>query len=195
MACNPTAAERKSEAAGLDSARPWRQPGDRIDSILPMPEYLRRFREGLREPESLQGGARTRVELARRFLAAVAAEDSAALRELLITPAEFAWLIFPLHIYSRPPYELDPALFWLQLGAESNKGLSKTLARYGSRNLRYLAMDCRADSTQLQPGPARLWSRCLVTFEDDSVKLTQRMFGSIVERDGRAKLLSFASGL
>ena len=195
MACHSSAAERSPPESTQDAARPWRAPGDQIDSILPMPELIRRFRVGLPEPAGFTGGARTRVELARRFLAAVAAEDGAALRELQVTLAEYAWLVFPVHVYSRPPYELDPALFWLQLGSASHKGITSTLARFSGRELRYLGLDCRADPTQLLPGPARLWTRCLVTFQDGPVRLTQRLFGSIVERDGRAKLLSFANGL
>ena len=80
-ACTRTESEQPVNAAAgasTDTARPWRKPGDKVDSILPMREYLRRFRLGLAEPAELIGGAGSRNELARRFFAAVSARDTAA---------------------------------------------------------------------------------------------------------------------
>jgi hypothetical protein len=158
-----------------------------------MAEYLRRFRQGLTEPARLEGGAITREALARLFLSAVATQDSVALRGLLISPAEFAWLVFPQHIYSEPPYALDPAIFWMQLGAESTKGLHGTLQRFGSHTLGYRDLRCQRDTVQLRPGPAALWSSCRVSYRNGTRVETHRLFGSIVERDGRFKLLSLAN--
>jgi hypothetical protein len=180
-------------AAATDTARPWRKPGDVIDSILPMAEYLRRFRTGLTEPVRFEGGASSRDELARRFLAALATKDTAALADLAVTRAEFAWLVFPDHLYAAPPYELDPAFFWMQLGAEGAKGLNRALERYGGRPFILLALACQRDTLQLRSGPARMWSGCQVRYRDGEQEETRRLFGSIVERDGRAKLLSFAN--
>lgn len=182
-------------ATAPDTARPWRKPGDTIDSILPMPEYLRRFRQGLTEPTRLTGGAASRNELARRFLAAVSARDTAALAALAVSRAEFAWLVFPDHIYAGPPYELDPEIFWMQLTAESAKGAHRTLERYGGARLALLALGCRHDTRQLRAGPVRIWSGCELRYRARDSVLTGRLFGSIVERDGRLKLLSFANGM
>ncbi|HEU5219018.1 MAG TPA: hypothetical protein VFU23_10175 [Gemmatimonadales bacterium] len=192
----PTATGATAATAAVapaDTARPWRQPGDKIDSILPMPEYLRRFRAGLTEPHRVVGGADTRKALARTVLAGLAARDTAGLTALLVTPAEFGWLVFPDHLYARPPYELDPAVFWMQLQQESVKGLHRVLERYGGKPLTFQSLECRRDTTQITTGPVRLWSSCLVAFQvGDSVE-THRLFGSIVKRDGRMKLLSFAT--
>ena len=176
-----------------DTARPWRKPGDVIDSILPMPEYLRRFRVGLTEPSRLEGGASNREELTERFLEALAARDTATLIHLAVTRAEFAWLVFPDHLYALPPYELDPAIFWMQMQAESVKGLGRALARYGGRPLILVSLACQRDTLQLKSGPARVWSDCLVRYRDGAEKDSRRFFGSIIERDGRAKLLGFAN--
>lgn len=176
-----------------DPARPWRKPGDKVDSILPMPEYLRRFREGLVEPTRLAGGAGSREELARRFLAAVSARDTAALAALAVTRAEFAWLVFPDHIYSSPPYELDPEIFWMQLTAGSAKGLHRTLERYGGARLALVAVACDRDTLQIRSGPMRVWSNCSVRYRAGNTIENRPLFGSVVERDGRVKLLSFAN--
>jgi hypothetical protein len=179
----------RAEQAGA----PWRKPGDTIDSILPMPEYLRRFREGLTQPAEFEGGAPSRDALARRFLAAVSARDTGAFAALMITRAEFAWLVFPHHLYAAPPYELDPEIFWMQLTAGSAKGLGRTLERLGGKSLAFQALDCRRDTLQVRGGPVRVWSSCGVRYREGDSLLTRRLFGSIVEREGRFKLLSFAN--
>jgi hypothetical protein len=176
-----------------DTAHPWRKPGDKIDSILPMEEYLRRFRVGLAEPAGLTGGAASATVLAQRFLAAVAARDTAAFLDLVVSRAEFAWLIFPDHIYAPPPYELDPEIFWLQLTAGSAKGLGRTLQRFGGTPLTFLSLSCQRDTLQVRRGPVKLFRTCDLRYRTrDSVE-TGRLFGSIVERNGRAKLLSLAN--
>lgn len=172
---------------------PWRQPGDRIDSILPMPEYLRRFREGLTEPAEFQGGAASREALARRFLSAVSARDTGAFSALMISRAEFAWLVFPHHLYAAPPYQLDPEIFWMQLTAGSAKGLTRTLERLGGRALAFRALECRRDTLQIRGGAVRVWSGCGVRYREGNSLQTRRLFGSIVERGGRFKLLSYAN--
>ncbi|HEV8599534.1 MAG TPA: hypothetical protein VGQ69_09255 [Gemmatimonadales bacterium] len=177
----------------LDTARPWRKPGDKIDSLLPMAEYLRRFRAGLPQPVRLAGGEVSREALARRFLAAIAAQDSAALIELALTRAEFAWLVFSDHRYVDPPYELDPEIFWMQLTAESAKGITRALRRYQSHSLTFLALQCQRDTLQIRRGPAKLWGPCALRYRDGAREETRRLFGSLVERDGRVKLLSFAN--
>ena len=179
--------------AAADTARPWRKPGDKIDSTLPMAEYLRRFREGLTEPMGFSGGATSRDALARRFLTAISARDTATLATLVVSRAEFAWLVFPRHIYARPPYELDPEIFWMQLTAGSATGIGRTMKRLGGRQLTFQALECRRDTVQIKSGPVRIWATCGLRYRDGDSEATRRLFGSVVERDGRVKLLSFAN--
>lgn len=191
-AARPTA--RAAGAVVADTAHPWRKPGDKVDSILPMAEYLRRFRSGLAEPGSLTGGATSPETLARRFLAAVTARDSAAFGKLLVSRAEFAWLVFPHHIYHDPPYELDPEIFWMRLTMGSGKGLGRTLEQYGGIPLTLLRLTCQPDSLQAKPGPVRFWGGCELRYRAGERVETGQLFGSMVERDGRAKFLSYANG-
>ena len=195
-ACAVPEAERadvRATAAVPDTAHPWRKPRDRIDSILPMEEYLRRFRRGLTEPARLEGGEATRDALARTFLAAVAHRDTGAFGHLLVSREEFAWLVFPDHLYSRPPYELDPEVFWMRLSSGNAKGLRRTLQRLGAQQLTFQALDCRRDTLQITRGPVRIWSSCGIRFRAGDSVVKRRLFGSMVERDGRVKLMSFAN--
>jgi hypothetical protein len=195
-ACTASPAEQAGSAvsaAASDSARPRRMPGDRIDSILPMEEYLSRFRQGLAEPPTLSGGAEGREALARRFLAAVSRRDTSALLGLLVSRAEFAWLVFPGHLYARPPYDLDPEIFWLQIRAQSAKGMGRTLERLGGEPIEFTRLRCELDTVQVRSDAVRIWSPCRLSYRQNDTGLSGRLFGSIVERDGRAKFLSYAN--
>jgi hypothetical protein len=113
-----------------------------------------------------------------------------------VSRAEFAWIVYPAHIYSRPPYELDPALFWLQLNAETDKGLHRLLARFGGHPLRLAGMHCTRDTLQLASAGGTLWGECRVRFQEAETgdgAVERKLFGSIVERDGHARLLSYAN--
>lgn len=183
-------ADRSAEVV-VDSSRPWAKPGDKVDSILPMPEMLRRFRVGLTQPTELEGGASSREALAKRFIGAVATRDTSALRSMLLTRAEFAWLMFPDHRYAEPPYELDPGIFWLQLTAENSKGVERVLQRYGGQKLAFEQLTCGADTLQMRRGPTTLWGPCSVRYRTADSTLTRRLFGSMIERNGRVKLVSY----
>lgn len=182
------------QTASADST-PWRKPGDKIDSILPMEEYLRRFRIGLDTPTALTGGAASRDDVARAFLAAVQAQDTVAVKQLLVSRAEFAWLIFPDHKYAAPPYELDPAIFWGQMGSESAKGVGRLFRRFGGKALAFRSLECSRDTVQMRQGPATLWGSCVTHYRANDSTVALRIFGTIIERDGRFKLLSAANDL
>ena len=186
------ACSSKPAVSSADSA-PGRKPGDKIDSILPMTEYVRRFRVGVDAPAALRGGATTRDALARDYLAALARRDTTALAGMLVSRGELAWLIFPDHRYAAAPYELDPAILWGQLTHANSKGLTRAMQRYGGVPMALLALECSRDTLQLTRGPARLWGPCTVRYRAGDSTLTRRLFGSILERDGRAKFLSYAN--
>jgi hypothetical protein len=70
--------------------------------------------------------------------------------------------------------------------------MSRALARFGGRSVRYLSQDCRRAEPQ---GENRFWE-CTVRVESDGKEQPpQRLFGSILERDGRYKFVSLANDL
>jgi hypothetical protein len=180
--------------APVDPERPWRQAGDAVDSVFPVEVMLARFRETLPEVTVLTGGAGDREALARTFLSAVAAGDSTTLTGLLVNRSEYAWLIYPEHLYAKPPYELDPAIHWLQVQASSSKGLARVLERYGRQPLEFRSLACDVDTLQFTGSSSiRAWAPCTVTYRGNDSTLTRRLFGTIVERDGVAKFLGYAN--
>jgi hypothetical protein len=186
-ACTPP--ERAASAA-TGAATP---PGRIIDSILPIEEHLRRFRAGLAGVDSLQGGAASERALVTALLSATGARDSTALGALLLSRAEFAWLYYPAHAYSRPPYELDPGTFWTLIQGNSSKGFTRLLREYGGKRLGYVTHACKpSDAVQ---APVREWNQCEVGLTVDGAETVKRMFGSIVEIGGHYKFVSYANDL
>lgn len=166
-----------------------------IDSALPIDTLLHRFRATLADsPRTLVGGASSRDALARQLLAALAARDTATVRTLVLSRAEFAWLYYPHTKFTAPPYELGPELVWIQLIGASEKGAGRLLDRLGGRTLRYERLLC-PDSSVVE-GPNRITTGCAVRFViADSATVELRLFSSFVERDGRVKVLSYANDL
>lgn len=165
-----------------------------VDSALPIDTLIARFRATTPDtPTTLAGGASSPRDLTRTFLRAIATQDTATVRRLVLSRAEFAWLYYPHTRFTRPPYELGPELLWLQIGAASEKGIVRVLRRYGGAPLRFDALACSDTATE---GPNTILSGCRVTFSlPDSGARSLRLFGSILARDGRYKFVSYANEL
>ena len=167
--------------------------GHVVDSILPIQEHLRRFRTGAAPVDSLRHGTGSQRELLETFLAATAARDSVVLRGLLVSREEYAWLYYPAHLYSRPPYELDPGSFWTLIQGNGGKGFTRLLREYGGRRLGYVTHGCKpSDAVQ---APVREWNQCDVGLTVDGRQVVKRLFGSIAAIGGRYKFVSYANDL
>ncbi len=162
-----------------------------VDSILPIAEHLRRFREGVPSVDTLAHAAESTVELVNRVLAATTMRDTAALLRLGLSKAEYGWLYYPHHIYTDPPYELDPGTFWMMIQGNNSKGLERLLRYRGGFQLKRKALNCKP-STAVRP-PLREWNQCELVLVVDGQEQKEQLFGSIVEIDGRYKLVSYAN--
>jgi hypothetical protein len=150
-------------------------------------EDLRRFRANIPvAPKRLSGGANSRESLVRRFLDALARADTAAVADMALTRAEFAYLTYPSSPYVRAPYRQSPEIVWLLLRAEHEKGLARLLDRIGSQRIEYLGHRC--DPEPLRESENRLWRGCSVRVKiGGDTSTTRRLFGTIIERRGRFK--------
>jgi hypothetical protein len=190
-ACAPAeqAAEAPEAPAADDTVRTV------VDSIFPIEEALRRFRAALGEdaPAALSGGAASRDALVEGFVAAIEAADTAALRDLLLTPTEFAWLYYPHTRFTAPPYELAPALLWFQIENGTSRGVGRMLRRMGGRPAHVAGYECPGEA--LVEGPNRIWERCVARLTPpDGAARDFQLFGSILERDGIFKFVSYTNG-
>ncbi|HEX6749492.1 MAG TPA: hypothetical protein VF092_19505 [Longimicrobium sp.] len=164
-------------------------PGTHVDSILPPEEEMRRFREGLPEPAALEGGERSREALVRAFVRAVERADTAAVRRMILSRAEFAYLYYPSAGYDRLPRRMSPDLLWFLTMQESEKGIGRLFERRGGTRLGYVSSRCYPRPRV--EGRNRLWDRCRVTLRTVDGAKTERLFSTIIERDGRFKFVSY----
>lgn len=180
-------------ACGRDVNARSRDPGP-IDSVVSREVALERFRAGLAPAQELAGGALSREELVRAFARGIAAADTATLRGLTLSRAEFAWLYYPTAPQGLPPYDLAPGLMWELQQLDSERGLRRAMDRLGGRPWRYLSHAC--DPQISRQGANALYGPCrvkLLTGNADT--LEQRLFALILERHGRFKFVSLANKL
>lgn len=164
-----------------------------VDSILPPKEALRRFRAGLPVVTELGGGAPARDSLVRAFVAAVSARDTVALRDLVVSRAEYAYLFYPSSSAARPPMRQPPDVVWLLLAQGSNKGITRVLDRLGSEEPLLQSYEC-VEPARIE-GESRFWDDCRVTISTRGGTATLRLFGAIAERHGRFKFLGYYNDL
>jgi len=172
---------------------PTRRPRPiHVDSILPREEAIRRFRGGLIDPAGLSGGARSREDLVNRFLQALEAADTAGLRALTLTRAEFAYVYYPMTPAGLPPYNLNPDIMWLMLSENSEKGLRAAIEKLGGRPIVLGGSTCGPPKGE---GANQVIYPCQFELRLRDMTLEARLFGPIVERRGTYKLLSLANTL
>lgn len=189
-------------AAGCDrpAVAGGRSPADipaagmKIDSILPPGEALRRFQSELPAVTELRDGPRGRDEIVSRFISAVERADTAAFESLALSKAEYGFLYYPSSVYSRKPYELPPDIAWLLNEQNGQKGATRVLRRLGGRGLHFGGYTCGATARE---GENAFWRDCEVEYVDPATsrQVKRKLFGTIMERGGRYKFLSYANDL
>ena len=202
-ACEAAPTIRAAEASPADStATRARQdsiirsrPGYVVDSILPVEEEITRFRKAAgNPPPGFAGGADSRTALVRAFVRSLERADTTALLGLVVSRAEFGYLIYATSPNARPPYRQSPELVWLQRTAATAKGANRLLARLAGRPVGYRGVNCPTPAKT--EGENTVWSGCAVRLESHRGGTTSlRLFGPIVQRGGRFKFLSLSNGL
>ncbi|MBA4072388.1 MAG: hypothetical protein C0497_11210 [Gemmatimonas sp.] len=170
------------------------RPGYIVDSILPIEEEIRRFRiaVGGAPASRLTGGAASQDALVAALAQAISANDSIALRRLAVTAREFIDLVYPESPYTRPPYRQAPGLLWRQIQMPSGSGVRRLVERHGGRPFHVEQLHCPS-SPEVQ-GNNRLYVGCTVRFVSGTDAAREgRLFGSIIERHGQFKFVSFAN--
>lgn len=186
----PVPAARREVPAG---PRPGGPAPTHVDSVVPRAVALERFQRASEPTTALSHGASSRDELVRRFVRAVEARDTAALRGLVLSRGEFAYLYYPTSGQGLPPYDLSPDLMWFMIVERSDRGMSALLRRAG-RSLGVTGYRCTGDSTV--EGMNRLWGPCVVRrVQAPRDTVEERLFGPILEREGRYKFVSYSNRL
>lgn len=163
-----------------------------MDSVLPGAEALERFQRGLPRVSKLEGAAPSRDDLVRHFIAALESGDSAELARLHVSRAEYAFLYYPTSVYTRKPYELSPDIAWLLSEQNSRKGRDRILRRLAGKRLALRGYEC---GPAVREGKNQFWRSCRVEYTDPTAgqRVTKKLFGPIIEREGSYKLLSYSN--
>ena len=165
-----------------------------VDSVIPREEALRRFRADLPEVDSLTNGRSSRDQLVHDFVRALERRDTAALKTMELTKAEFGWLYYPTNPQGLTPYDLSPSLMWFMLEERSAQGLGHLLAERAGTPLHVAGYSC--DSTASVEGDNRIYGPCLLQrVQAPGDTSGERLFSLIIERGGRFKFVSYANKL
>jgi hypothetical protein len=187
IALGTAACSRSDAAPGRDAARV-------VDSVVPREVALQRFRVELDSVGGLAGGATSRDELVRRFIRALETSDTVALRALVMTKAEFAWIYYPTNPQGQPPYDLAPDLLWFMLESRSRQGIAAALEARAGMPLGFVGYDC--DATVSREGENAVYGPCLVRrVRAPGDTVVERLFGPIIARGGTFKFVSYANKL
>ena len=129
---------------------------------------------------------------ARAVLEALAARDIGTLAHLAVTEHEFREIIWPELPSSRPEINLPVAYAWGTLAQNSQGSLASTLAAHGGRRYTLVTLRVTGRSTRYDTFTVHRDVALDVT-DDAGVRRQVRVFGSLLERNGRWKVFSFVT--
>lgn len=136
-------------------------------------------------------GAFESVEaLGERVVIALNRGDEEELHRLRVTKEEYLGWMWPQFPASRPPIGFPPEFAWSNLETRSRVALSKALRSYGKSRLRYVGIRFERPEERYRNFRLKRGS-VLVVQTPQGQQITLRFLGSVVERNGQYKLLSY----
>lgn len=128
--------------------------------------------------------------LARAVLAAIEARDAGALRALALNREEFTEDVWPDLPAARPERNLSPSFVWGDLNQKSNIMLRETLTAHGGKTYALVSVRFLGGTTQYES--YRVHRESELTVKDvNGTERNLRVFGSVIEKDGRYKVFSY----
>lgn len=165
----------KADDVPLERPKPRPYPNELPDSV---------------KSRVLSNSFKLQQELFDHLLEALEKKDTAALVGMMISEKEFKewlWWEFPA---SRPETNIPVDFAWENHARNSSKGLRKALRDYGGKKFFYVSHRFEEGEDKYQSFIIHTKTR--VTVADTSGKeLELKVFGSVVEMNGRYKLLSY----
>jgi hypothetical protein len=128
--------------------------------------------------------------LARVVLSAVERRDAGALGAFALNKEEFEEHVWPELPAARPERNLSVNFVWGDLNHKSNVALRETLAAHGGKKYEFIGIRFLGDTTAYES--YRVHRESELTVRDaDGTEQQLRMFGSVLEQDGRYKVFSY----
>jgi hypothetical protein len=128
--------------------------------------------------------------VAAAVLDALARHDVERLRALALTEREFRESVWPQLPAARPERNLPFSYVWGDLRQKSEQSLARTVAREGGR--RYTLVSVRNDGKTTRYSGYTVRRDTVLSVRNDSTELLEiRVFGSLIEQNGRWKVFSY----
>jgi hypothetical protein len=128
--------------------------------------------------------------LSRAVLAAIEARDTDALRALALNKEEFTEHVWAELPAARPERNLSPSFVWGDLNQKSNIMMRETLAAHGGNKYTLVSVRYLGETTAYNSYLVHRESELTVKDADGSERQV-RLFGSVIEKDGRYKVFSY----
>lgn len=123
-------------------------------------------------------------------LGGIAARNPDVLLDLALDEHEFRRVVWPELPSSRPEVGLPVEYAWGRLHRNSRAQLSLTLAEHGGRRYELVAVHYRGGTTRYSTYAVHRDTELVVRDSSGTVR-TVRLFGSLIERNGRWKVFSY----
>src|SRR5690606_8930718 len=117
-----------------------------VDSVVPIPAALERFRAELPGVTTLRGGADSVEGLVLEVARLLEQSDTLGFEGITINAAEFAYLYYESTPLARPPYEMPPALMWFQLQQANRTGVFRLMREFAGREMGVVQAACDTPS-------------------------------------------------
>jgi hypothetical protein len=142
-------------------------------------------------PPNLEATFESPAAVAQAVVDALERRDRAALERIAVNEAEFRDLVWPRQPAARPERNLPWDYVWGDLATKSRHQLRGRLTSWApGRGLRVVSVAFTGDTTDYDT--YRVMRKSLVTLRDAAgEQTTARLFGSIIEQNGRYKIFSY----
>jgi hypothetical protein len=137
------------------------------------------------------GWYRTPEQLARTVLEALQAKDRNKLWSLRVSEKLYKEELCPAFIASKPRHTLSVDFHWNLLKVNSITGLNEIMGDYGGRPMELVELEAPEKIEDYKT--FKLWRRVRLKVRHNGEVKSIRVFGAIVERNSRFKLLAFTT--
>jgi hypothetical protein len=132
----------------------------------------------------------TQEAAAEAVLAALWTRDADRLLGLALSEREFRTIVWPQLPASRPEMGMPFDYLWGDMSRKSRTGIAEALAEHGRQRRRLQAV--RFSGAPVDYGPFRIYPKTTLLVTGDEGRTDAiRVFGSMIEADGRWKIYSF----
>ena len=143
-------------------------------------------------PAPVQGTVHSPEALAAAVLDAFQRGDRSALERLAISEQEFADHVWPALPAARPERNLTASFVWADLSGKSRQYLATNLKRPLPPGARAVAITFEGDTSRY--GTITIRRQSVITLTDAGGHSTKaRLFGSMLEQNGRYKVFSYVT--